>query len=429
MNKNKFTLYLFLFSLLLTIQSQAQIPFKQGRIAISSDGNWTDPDDWGATPAALMMLAKAGLQDKLVAYTYTDHIWGNNPANSVQQMRLSINGAKNRWNFNSTKFVEAINNQEAAFNAIRDAINASTANNRLFILLAGSTHVVGVGMQRAQPWRRQFVTMISHSSWNEQHADSPHSWETQHSGWSWQDMKDAFTTTEYIDIRDQNSSSNPNLGFSTQTLPNKFSYWHWMRDHADANVRWVYDRMFFADKADISDAGMTWYLLHGDENGNPTMLKNFIGSSVGTPPSNDTIILPVGKTQLQVKHSNKCVDLASGAIENGTNIQQWNCGPGANREFTFVAKGNNFYEIRTRHDKCLGVTGNSMANGANVTQWSCFNGNNMQFKLESTGEGWFEIRARHSDKCLDVAGISNANGANIHQWNCLGGNNQQFRFE
>ena len=38
----------------------------KGRIAYSSDGNHHDEDDWSATAATLMILAKAGLQDQFV---------------------------------------------------------------------------------------------------------------------------------------------------------------------------------------------------------------------------------------------------------------------------------------------------------------------------------------------------------------------------
>ncbi len=50
--------------------------YKNNRIAVTSDGNsardneykWPtgDPDDWGATAATLGIIAKLGLQDKLV---------------------------------------------------------------------------------------------------------------------------------------------------------------------------------------------------------------------------------------------------------------------------------------------------------------------------------------------------------------------------
>jgi hypothetical protein len=54
------------------------IPYTKGRIVISSDGNEHDEDDWAATPMSLALLASQGLQDQLVAYTFSDHTWGSN---------------------------------------------------------------------------------------------------------------------------------------------------------------------------------------------------------------------------------------------------------------------------------------------------------------------------------------------------------------
>ena len=145
--------------------------------------------------------------------------------------------------------------------------------------------VVGSGLQRADAAKRQYVTLISHSSWNDEHGCTGDPWEP-HSGWCWDQLKSVFPSANFIHIADQNSSSNPNVGFSTGTSPNQWSYWFWMRDHPDATVRWVYERMQTVNRADISDAGMVWYLLHGDQYGNPVKLKNFIGNGIGTLPSN-----------------------------------------------------------------------------------------------------------------------------------------------
>ncbi len=74
----KLTLSMVALLSLATAPLAAQTPLWQGegRIAISSDGNEHDDDDWAATPMSLALIASQGLQDKLVLYTYSDHIWG-----------------------------------------------------------------------------------------------------------------------------------------------------------------------------------------------------------------------------------------------------------------------------------------------------------------------------------------------------------------
>jgi Ricin-type beta-trefoil lectin domain-like len=145
------------------------------------------------------------------------------------------------------------------------------------------------------------------------------------------------------------------------------------------------------------------------------------GGSGITPPS--------GFVRLNIKHSNKCVDVAGFSTANGGNIQQWDCGNGANQKFQFVSQGGGWYTIKGQQsNRCINVAGVSTANGANVIQWTCGNFQNEHFKLSDKGGGWFTLTARHSNKCVDVAGVSTANGANIHQWACHNGDNQQFRF-
>lgn len=88
---------------------QAQIPVWQGkgRIAISSDGNEHDHDDWAATPLTLALLAASGLQDNLALYTYSDHVWGSNQdhptsksgLNSYEHMRESALGGQKWFGF------------------------------------------------------------------------------------------------------------------------------------------------------------------------------------------------------------------------------------------------------------------------------------------------------------------------------------------
>jgi hypothetical protein len=38
-----------------------------------------------------------------------------------------------------------------------------------------------------------------------------------------------------------------------------------MRDSRDAKVRWLWERMLVSTRPDPSDAGMTWFLVTGDE--------------------------------------------------------------------------------------------------------------------------------------------------------------------
>ena len=80
-------------------------------------------------------------------------------------------------------------------------------------------------------------------------------------------------------IQDQNDKTNP------QNLWNSgsdFTVWYWMRDHADPDVRWMYKRLeaHSGRVADISDCGLFFYLLTGDDQGNPAKFERFIGPGI-----------------------------------------------------------------------------------------------------------------------------------------------------
>lgn len=114
------------FMLLYSVQTFSQsIPYSQGRIVISSDGNEHDEDDWAATPFSLALLASQGLQNQLKVYTFSDHIWGSNhrwPAGSnktdigaLEEMRESALTGQTKFQFSNTNFIEALSYPNQAY--------------------------------------------------------------------------------------------------------------------------------------------------------------------------------------------------------------------------------------------------------------------------------------------------------------------------
>ncbi|WP_370978460.1 RICIN domain-containing protein [Agaribacterium sp. ZY112] len=149
-----------------------------------------------------------------------------------------------------------------------------------------------------------------------------------------------------------------------------------------------------------------------------------------TTPPPSTTVPPAGATSLRIQNSNRCVDLAAGSSANGAAIQQWSCNSNnSNQDFNFVAKGGNWFEMKTKHNKCVGIAGGSTANGAAALQWDCFGGNLFQFTPVNKGNNWYQLKNRQSNKCLQVKSSSNANGAKLEQWTCSNSANQYFKFE
>lgn len=284
---------LFLLLTCITLNSIAQKPIWQGkgRIMISSDGNEHDHDDWAATPLTLALLAASGLQERVTLYTYSDHIWGSNidhptsktGLNAYEHMRESALGGQKWFGFDNTKFICAVDDAEVAYNAVRDEINKSTKKNPLIIIAAGPMQVVGEGINRSDIEKRQYITIISHSEWNNKHAKRSEKKEPMHTGWAYQDIRDKFENTEggnlkVIQIVDQNGGDDYD-GFNAPIT--KFE---WIKTSTARNNKaykpgawdWLYNRQETCIKAkglnfDPSDAGMIVFMLTGIEKTEPEM--------------------------------------------------------------------------------------------------------------------------------------------------------------
>ncbi len=288
--------------------ASAQLWQGKGRIALSSDGNEHDDDDWAATPLSLALLASQGLQDKVVLYTYSDHIWGSNQAFAHRQdmtpyehMRESALGAKERFDFDNTEFLCAVDNAEMAYTAMAKAINESTADNPLIIIGAGPMQVIGEAINRSNKDARQYVTVLSHSWWNNNHADQPakdnekhdNIWD-KHEGWTFTEMKESFENEEggnvkFVLIKDQNN------GKDYDGLQAEKAKFQWIKNspaqhkapYKKGAWQWLYERIACCPKQggelfDPSDAGMIVYLLTGEEKTDPMMAKELMENPVIT---------------------------------------------------------------------------------------------------------------------------------------------------
>lgn len=141
--------------------------------------------------------------------------------------------------------------------------------------------------------------------------------------------------------------------------------------------------------------------------------------------------VPVSWTQIQARHSSKCVDVAGGKTTNGSGLHQWACdATNVNQRFKFESRGNGYYSIRAQvSDKCIDLAFGGSADGQAIQQYQCGPTNvNQHWLLTPLSDGWFELSAKPSRKCLDIEGFGQSNGAALQQWACTAGTNQQFKF-
>ncbi|WP_097870026.1 RICIN domain-containing protein [Streptomyces sp. rh34] len=146
------------------------------------------------------------------------------------------------------------------------------------------------------------------------------------------------------------------------------------------------------------------------------------------PPAGS--IDPAAWYQVRNGHSGACLDAADWGTGNGTALQQWACGAGANQGWQFRPTGGGHYQVVNRHNaKAWDVDGGSgaTADGVRVHLWSYEGGLNQQWRPETlAGGARYRFVARHSGKCLAVDNSSTADGARLSQQPCSGSPAQAF---
>ncbi|WAJ72138.1 hypothetical protein [Catenovulum adriaticum] len=157
--------------------------YNNNRIAISADGNnqpdelhfWTtaDPDDWGATPAALAIIAKLKLQDRLVHFSYNNFIDSPVHTTATNQMEIGVKGAINYWRFDQKRFFDVTEQYDQALNSLVEQIVISTAKDPLYFVHMGPSEffyrVVKQVLLQGKAESLNHVYVLSHSGYNDNH--------------------------------------------------------------------------------------------------------------------------------------------------------------------------------------------------------------------------------------------------------------------
>ena len=256
------------------------VPYSGERIVVVADGNEHDKGDWAATPLSLAVLAAKEIQDQVVVYAFSSHTWGSNKshAGSDAQMRESaFLGARN-FGFKKTKFIEAVNAPNYAIIEITSQINKSSSKNPLVILVAGPMDIIGTALGEADSTKLKHIRIISHSIWDQQHADSPEEGET-HKGWTWEKIRESYQGKglELIAL--------PELGEGNFKGP--LSAYSWLNDSSKKEPKpfekgswqWLFSRIEAAttgEEVNPKDVGLLLYLLTGKSNSSIQDLRGIL---------------------------------------------------------------------------------------------------------------------------------------------------------
>jgi hypothetical protein len=230
-----------------------------GRIAASNDGNASDCDSIASSAVEIALIAASGNAAKLVWYGYSDIPWETSGqcgsgGDRDAQMRTSVVGTAALWGgFDGSVFHSVVSDQAAAVNALKDAIDASSASSPLYITEGAPCDTIGKAIDAASPSKLPYVYVITHSDWNDT---------TSHNGsWTRSAIAKAHPNVHWIQIPDQNAE-----------LKSPKRDYHAWRDSKVPAVRRLWDRQAASGQSqfDISDSGMTYYLVTGRTVSRPT---------------------------------------------------------------------------------------------------------------------------------------------------------------
>ncbi|AZQ60576.1 hypothetical protein EJ994_10210 [Maribacter sp. MJ134] len=233
----------------------------KGRIAIVADGNSPDPDDLGGTAVSISLLKASGLADRLVHYSHScdlervERISERAERERHALMQTASDVTARRWGgFDDLTFFDAKWQQKETVTDLAKAINASTANDPLWIIEAGEPDIIGLALDASSKSKHKHVKVVTHHSANDDAGDF----------YTWQQILDYGV--EEVRIPDQNVNLKVNL-----------EKWDWAKNHPDPRVQWVWLQGKIAEvddvvkfqkgKWDCSDAGMVLYWITGATNG------------------------------------------------------------------------------------------------------------------------------------------------------------------
>ncbi|MFC2081284.1 hypothetical protein ACFLR8_03650 [Bacteroidota bacterium] len=266
-----------LLAMVLTITFQnygtAQIPGENDRIGWSSDGNLNDEDDWAATAMALAIFAKMEWQDKLVHFDYNNRLDRSHEWKEIENYESTIGGAQ-RFGFNQEFFFDDQRQLEASIEHAKEEINKSHEGSKFWYVQAGPFEVAYQALLRADPEKRQYCILVSHSEVNEVSGK-----------WKLEDGSPSHGKDECVAL-------GATFFFTTNQYMEKFGgkrykRWdlvEWMKNSPCEEYRWVYSRFQETAKhkdggLDASDGGMAFVLATGDLDGNfSPKLKDLLGT-------------------------------------------------------------------------------------------------------------------------------------------------------
>ena len=154
-------------------------------------------------------------------------------------------------------------------------MNASSASNPLYFIIAGPMEVPWRGIHAADPDKRQYVYCISHTVWNDLFF-----WDTSNPEITHNKRDLVELGVHWIQIANQHGLGTCPEPKHGPCPPEKWALWNWMRDSNQPHVAWLYERLQRMGRPDCSDSGMVHFLLCGNEQPGVEDLRQLLHGNV-----------------------------------------------------------------------------------------------------------------------------------------------------
>jgi hypothetical protein len=118
----------------------------------------------------------------------------------------------------------------------------------------------------------------------------------------------------------------------------------------------------------------------------------------------------------------------SGVATEGGQLQQVTCSSSTLLEWQLSTAGSGKFITNQGNDWVVDDSGWGTSNGTVVDNWANGGGANQEWIFTTQGSGYYTVKNVNSGLCLDVPGASKSSGTGIDQWTCNGGTNQLWKF-
>lgn len=281
------------------------------------DGNNNDEDDIAALPIAAALINGAGLEDK------TTFFYHNNLAEPNNQKQLPL--MKQSAAFAEKLGIDTYDYQTDISGTTDELVQILNSGKKVLAIEGGPMEAIYRGLEKTNPQNLGNITLVSHSKWNEDRDVATRNGVNNVRTWADIENNKAFDDVELIGsdiVTNQNKGTNNKTGFWS----NK---WSWLDNTDNPVLKEARNLMETAGykrlikKNDASDAGMHFFAITGQKDGNPDDAKAFFdnNSPEYSSNSNNPVVPPTPPSdELVIGLYDAGSDTLIETIENGDKI-------------------------------------------------------------------------------------------------------------